>query len=64
MQPSGEVDQDGGMDCASCPTDRLPTGRGDGVQRAVCCHPGADKPVKSGSGLVRLRWKDTQSQPD
>jgi two-component system CheB/CheR fusion protein len=26
---------------------------------AVCCHPGADKPVKSGSGLVRLQWKGT-----
>jgi hypothetical protein len=22
------------------------------VQRAVCCHPGADKTVKSGSGLA------------
>jgi len=34
------------------------------VQRFVCCHFGADKPVKSGSGLVRLRWKGTQMQPN
>ena len=32
-------------------------------KRDVCCHFGADKPVKSGSGLVRLRWKDTQIRP-
>ena len=51
-QHSGEVDQDRRTDCASCPADCLPTGRGSGVQRSVCCHPGADKPVKSGSGLA------------
>jgi len=27
----------------------------------VCCHPGADKSVKHGSRLVRLKWKDTQA---
>ena len=47
-----DIKQIGRPDCASCPADCLPTGRGSGVQRVVCCHPGADKPVKSGSGLA------------
>ena len=36
-QPSSEADQDGGTDCTSCPADYLPTSRGSGVQRSVCC---------------------------
>ena len=44
-----KFDQDRRTDCASCPADCLPTGRGSGVQRSVCCHPGAGKPVTPGS---------------
>ncbi len=48
-QPSNEANQDRRSDCASCSVGCLPSGRGSGVQRSVCCHPGADQPVKSGS---------------
>ena len=44
----GHADQDGGPDCASCSTDCLPIGRGGSVQRAICCHFRANKPVTLG----------------